>query len=85
MPILKALNLLKIEDTVKTKALEFIIDTNTMNFQNILIQWSLNQIIITHMILEINFSYINYQQLRALGVYVYDTIYQKYFSKHLNV
>ena len=36
-----------------------------MNPQNILIQCSLNQMIIIHMILDINLFYINYQQRRA--------------------
>ena len=56
-----------------------------MNSQNILIQCSLNQMIIIDMILNINLYYINYQQRWVLGGYVLDTIYQKYLPKHLNV
>ena len=37
-----------------------------MNFQNILNQCSLNQMIIIHMILNISLFYINYQQRQAL-------------------
>ena len=69
-PLFKALNLLKIEDIMKIKHRNYIIDTNKMNYQNILIQCSLNQMIIIHMILDINPFYINYQQRRALGGYV---------------
>ena len=42
-----------------------MIDTNKMNFQNVL-----NQIIIIHMILDISLFYINYQQRQALDGYV---------------
>ena len=41
-----------------------------MNSQNISIQCSLNQMIINHMILDINNFYIDYQQRRVLGGYV---------------
>ena len=41
-----------------------------MNFQNILNQCSLNQIMIIHMILDISLFYINYQQRQAMGSYV---------------
>ena len=41
-----------------------------MSFQNILNQYSLNQMIIIHMILDISLFYINYQQRQALGGYV---------------
>ena len=54
---------------MKTKAFNYIIDTNKMNFQNILNQYSLNQMIIIHMILDISLFYINYQQRQALDGY----------------
>ena len=41
-----------------------------MNFQIILNQSSLNQMIIIHMILDISLFYINYQQRHALAGYV---------------
>ena len=41
-----------------------------MNLQNISIQSSLNQMILIHMISDINIFYINYQQRQALGGYV---------------
>ena len=41
-----------------------------MNFQNILNQCSLNQMIIIHMILDISLFYINYQHRQALDGYV---------------
>ena len=41
-----------------------------MNFQNILNQCSLNQMIIIHMIIDISLFYINYQQRQALDGYV---------------
>ena len=69
-PLLKALNLLKIEDIMKIKALKLYYRYKQMNSQNILIQCSLNQMIIIHMILDINFFYFNCQQKRALGGYV---------------
>ena len=41
-----------------------------MNFQNILSQCSLNQMMIIHIILDISVFYINYQQRQALDGYV---------------
>ena len=41
-----------------------------MNFQNILNPFSLNQMKIIHMMLDISLVYINYQQRQALGGYV---------------
>ena len=69
-PLLKTLNLFKIEDIMKKKHWNYIIDTNKMNFQNILNQCSLNQMIIIHMILDISLFYINYQQRQALDGYL---------------
>ena len=69
-PLLKTLNLLKIEDIMKTKALKLYYRYKKMNFQNILNQCSLNQMIIIHMILDISLFYINYQQRQALDGYV---------------
>ena len=69
-PLFKTLNLLKIEDIMKTERWNYIIDTKKMNFQNILNQCSLNQMIIIHMILDISLFYINYQQRQALDGYV---------------
>ena len=61
-PLLKTLNLLKIEDIIKQTNWNYIVDTNKMNFQNILNQCSLNQMI--------SLLYINYQQTQALDGYV---------------
>ena len=69
-PLLKALNLLKIEDIMKIKALKSYHRYKQNEVQNILIQCSLNQMIIIHLILDINLFYINYHQRRALGGYV---------------
>ena len=69
-PLLKTLNLFKIEDIMNTKHWNYIIDTNEMNFQNILNQCSLNQMLIIHMILDISLFYINYQQRQARDGYV---------------
>ena len=44
---------------------------NEINYPNILIQCSLNQRIIIHMILNINLFYINYQQRRAICIRQY--------------
>ena len=57
-PLLKALNLLKVEDIMKIKALKLYYRYKQND--------SLNQMIIIHMILDINLFYINYQQRRAL-------------------
>ena len=63
-PLLETLKML--EDIMKTKHWNYIIDTNEMNFpmnfKNILIQRSLFQKLLIHMILDINLFYINYQQ-----------------------
>ena len=69
-PLLKTLNLLKIEDIMKRKALKLYYRYKQNELPKYLIQCSLNQMIIFHMILDINLSYINYQQRRALGSYV---------------
>ena len=54
----------------KQKHWNYIIDKNEMNFQNILNQCSLNQMIIIHMILDMCPFYINYQQRQARDGYV---------------
>ena len=41
--------------------------------------------IIIHIILDTSLFYINYQQRQVLGGYVWDTVYQNYLPKHLNV
>ena len=74
MPIrnhyLKRLICSKLKISRKQKHWSYIIDTNKMNFQNILNQCSLNQMIFIHMILDISLFYINYQQRQALDGYV---------------
>ena len=70
--------MLKIKAIMKTKNQNYIIDTNAMDFQNILIQCSLNQMKLIYMILDINLFYINYQQRQALDGYVSDIISQNY-------
>ena len=60
----------KLKISWKQKHWNYIVDTNKMNFQNILNQCSLNQMIIIHMILDISLFYINYQQRQALDGYV---------------
>ena len=71
--LLKRLNLLKIEDIMKTKALKLYYRYKQNELPNILNQCSLNQMIIIHMImmiLDISLFYINYQQRQALDGYV---------------
>ena len=69
-PLLQMLNLLKIEDIMKTKALKLYYRYKQNERPNILNQCSLNQMIITHMILDRSLFYINYQQRQAQDGYV---------------
>ena len=69
-PLLKRLICSKLKISWKQKHWNYIIDTNKMNFQNILNQCSLYQMIIIHMTLDISLFYINYQQRQALDGYV---------------
>ena len=59
----------KLKISWKQKHWNYIIDRNKMNFQNILNQCSLNQMIIIDMILDISLFYINYQPRQALDGY----------------
>ena len=55
---------------MKMQTLNYVIDTNAMNSQNISIQCLVNQMILMHMVLDITLFYINYQQKRELYSYV---------------
>ena len=73
-PLSKTLDLLNLKTPWKQKHQNYIIDTNEINFPDILIQCSRNQMIIVHIILDINLFYIYYQQRQALGGFRHDWV-----------
>ena len=75
-PLLKTLNMLKLKISWIQKHWNYIIDAHKMNFQNVLNQCSLNQMIIIHMILDISLFYVITKKDKH-WVVMYKTLYTR--------